>query len=179
VGGSLVHSDPSAELPAAAVALDAELVLEGPGGRRTVAARDFFVTYFTTAIAADELLVEARFPVQPSRAGSSVHQIARRRGDFALAGVLAATEVDGAGRLQGVRLAAMGVHEVPLRLEAAERALEGRELDDAALAEAAAAALEPIAPESDMHASADYRRRMTGVLTHRAIRDAATRAGGG
>jgi CO/xanthine dehydrogenase FAD-binding subunit len=171
IGGSLVHADPSAELPAVAVALGAEMVLHSLDGERVVGADEFFITYFTTVARPDELLVEIRFPRQPAGEASTMRQLARRRGDFALAGVLATCATTPAGSLKNVRLTAMGVHEVPRRLADSERAVEGRALDERTVADARDAAQHAIEPESDMHASADYRRRMIGVLLQRALLD--------
>lgn len=180
IGGSIVHADPAAELAAAAVALDADFVLRSASGERTIAASDFFLTYFTTDTRPDELLVAIRLPAQPAGSGSAVMEIARRQGDFALAGILAAGRRDGDGRLHDVRLATLGAHEVPLRLREVEALVEGQPLDDALLDEAGARARELVEPESDMHASASYRRRMIGVLVGRALREAAavSEAGG-
>jgi carbon-monoxide dehydrogenase medium subunit len=172
MGGSLVHADPSAELPAVVVALDAELVLRGPGGERTVSAREFFVSFFTTVAAPDELLVEVRIPAAPQGTGVATVELARRKGDFALAGVAASAGTTSNGAVTKPRLCAFGVDEVPRRLEACERLLDDQTPDDDLLRELEATASAEVEPESDMHASAEYRRQMTGVLARRALSDA-------
>jgi carbon-monoxide dehydrogenase medium subunit len=171
IGGSLAHADPSAELPNALTTLDAQVVVTGPSGERVVDLSELYITYFTSTLGTDELITEVRVPKQPAGAGASVRQIVRRHGDFALVGVMAASDPD-SGRAKRVRVTAMGVAGVPLRLDDVERLLEGREPSDELLAEAAHVAEQAVEPESDMHASADYRRKMTGVLMKRAVAEA-------
>jgi CO/xanthine dehydrogenase FAD-binding subunit len=170
-GGSLVHADPSAELPAVMCALDAELTLTSSKGKRVVPASEFFLTYFTTAIAPEEVLTELSVPVAPRHAGSAVVELARRHGDFAIAGV-AAMLTASEGRVDAARLCAFGVDEVPRRLTEVERMVAGEMLSPELLAEAAECATSLVEPETDMHASASYRREMTGVLTRRALEEA-------
>lgn len=171
VGGSIAHADPSAELPAVTVALDAEFTLTRRGGARTLSAEDFFVSYFTTVLAADEILTEIRVPVQPPDEGSALVELARRHGDFALVGVAAAVSRSGE-HIQSARICAFGVDDVPRRLTEIEQLVGGQELNQELIAEAHNMATTLVEPESDMHASADYRREMTGVLTARALREA-------
>lgn len=175
-GGSIVHADPSAELPALVTVLDGELVVRGPQGERSIPARDFFLSYFMTSIEPEEMLVEVRLPAQPVGAGTSVKELARRHGDFALAGVMTQVVVDG-GRIDSARLCAFGVDDVPLRLDDVETLLGGQAPTAELLDEAGALAARAVDPESDMHASGDYRRRMTGVLVRRALHDALGDAG--
>jgi CO/xanthine dehydrogenase FAD-binding subunit len=172
IGGSLVHADPSAELPAAMVALDATVVLQGPRRKRTVPARDFFLSYFTTSLEPDELLVEVQIPTAAKSWGIGMHEFARRHGDFGLAGAMAAVELDGAGRVARSSVVALGVDETPVRLDRVEAALQGHELGEDLLQEVQTIAVESVDPEGDMHASAEFRGRMTGVLTGRALTDA-------
>jgi carbon-monoxide dehydrogenase medium subunit len=174
IGGSLAHADPAAEYPAVLTALDGEVVVQGPRGRRTVRAGDLFETYLTTTLAPDELLVEVRLPAMPAGAGHAFEEFARRHGDFAIVGIAAMVACDG-GRCAAARLAAAGAGPVPVRLRAAEEILERDGLGDAAIEAAAARAAELVEPDSDIHASADYRRHLTGVLTARAIRKAIER----
>jgi aerobic carbon-monoxide dehydrogenase medium subunit len=171
IGGSLAHADPSAEYPAVLTALGGEVIVQGPRGRRTVTAGDLFETYLTTTLAPDELLVEVRLPAMPAGAGHAFEEFARRHGDFAIVGIAAMLVRDG-GRCAVARLAAAGAGPVPVRLRAAEEILERDGLGDAALAAAGARAAELVAPDSDVHASADYRRHLTGVLTVRALKRA-------
>ncbi len=175
IGGSMVHADPAAEYPAVAVALEAEFVLQGPSGKRTLPAEEFFVTYLTTALAPDELLVEIRFPSSPSTHGWAFEEFARRHGDFALVGIAALLEAD-AEQCRSARLATAGVGSTPLRLHDAEQMLERDGLTEHSIAAAATRAAELVEPDSDLHASADFRRHLTQVLTQRAIRQAVTRS---
>jgi carbon-monoxide dehydrogenase medium subunit len=173
IGGSLAHADPSAEYPAVLTALDGEVVVQGPTGRRTVRAPALFETYLTTTLAPEELLVEVRLPAMPAGAGYAFEEFARRHGDFAIVGI-AAMIVRQDGRCVVARLATAGAGPVPVRLRAAEEILERDGLDGPAIEAAAARAAELVQPDSDVHASAEYRRHLTRVLTGRAIRRALT-----
>jgi aerobic carbon-monoxide dehydrogenase medium subunit len=179
VGGSLAHADPAAEWPAIAVILDAELELTGPNGTRTVAARDFFVSYFTTVLEPDEVLTRIRVPLPAGRTGSCFLELSRRHGDFALAGVGALVTLADDGTASDVRLGLIGVGARPVRPATAESALRGRVPDGAAIAEAAAAVADEVEPNGDIHASEEYRRHLATVLTRRALSTAVARAGGG
>jgi carbon-monoxide dehydrogenase medium subunit len=177
MGGSLAHADPAAECPAIAVALEAELRVVGPAGERTIPAQDFFVTYLTTALAPAEILTEVRFPAFAAGTGWSFMEIARRHGDFALAGVVATVRRERSGRCAAARLVLFGVGATPLRARAAEDALVGETLGEALFehaASAAAAAVEE--PLTDVHATADYRRDLARVLVRRALVEASARA---
>lgn len=176
IGGSLAHADPSAEYPAVLTALEGEVVARGPRGERTLKAGDLFRTYLTTALAADEILVEVRFSAMPAGAGYAFEELSRRQGDFAIVGIAAMVVRDGA-RCRMARLATAGVGPVPVRLRAAEEMLEREGLGDRAIEAAARRATELVEPDSDIHASADYRRHLTGVLTKRALARAIGRAG--
>jgi aerobic carbon-monoxide dehydrogenase medium subunit len=171
VGGNLAHGDAASELPAAAVALDAEFTIQGPSGARRVRAPDFFLGPYTTAVAADEVLYEIRFPAMPGH-GTSFLELARRRGDYALAGVAACVRLDEDGRVDSAALGACGVGTVPVRLRAAEAAVTGRAPTGVALADAAAAASREVSPQTDIHADQAYRRRLVGTLVSRAIAEA-------
>jgi carbon-monoxide dehydrogenase medium subunit len=176
VCGSLAHADPAAELPALAVATDAELLIEGPNGRRSERAEDFFVTYLTTTLEADELLVEARFPLPAEGSGWSVQEVTRRHGDFALAGAVVTMRIADA-RVADPHVVAFGVGAVPLRCTAAEQALAGAEPGPAAWKEAGALVSEAVEdPLDDVHASAAQRRSVAGVMASRAMEEAAARA---
>ena len=171
IGGSIAHADPSAEYPAVLTALDGEVVVQGPRGRRTVKAGGLFETYLTTTLAADELVVEVRLPAMPAGAGYAFEEFARRHGDFAIVGIAAMVVREGA-RCAVARLATAGAGPVPVRLRAAEEILERDGLGDAAVAAAGARAAELVEPDADLHASAEYRRHLTGVLTVRALKRA-------
>lgn len=176
-GGSIAHADPAAELPAAILALEAELVLEGPNGRRSVGAEGFFSTFLTTCVAADEMLREIRIPARASRTGQCWTEFSPRAGDYALVGVAATVRLDTAGRYEAARLVYAGIADVPVLAEAA-RQLIGEEPSDGlheAVGEAAAAVA---TPSSDLMASAGYRQHLMRVLTRRALVLAAARAKG-
>lgn len=168
VCGSLAHADPAAELPVLALALDAELVALGPRGERTVPARDFFVTYLTTALAADELLVEARFPAPTPATGAAFIELSRRTGDFAI--VAAAVMLEGAaGTVRRARIALGAVADRAVRSESAEAALVGQPATPATFEAAARAAAEPLDPPSDVHGSSAYRKHLARVVVRRAL----------
>lgn len=174
--GSLAHADPAAELGAVALALGAELRITSASGSRTVPAAEFFVSYLTTALAPNELLIEARFPVARPRTGYAFMEFARRHGDFALVGVAAVVEQDDAHRCSDVRLTFTGIGPVPLLFIDERGQLRGELLTVKAMnafAEHVAAGLKP---ESDLHASAEYRRELAAVLAERALQVAAARA---
>ncbi|MGH7314554.1 MAG: FAD binding domain-containing protein [Candidatus Rokuibacteriota bacterium] len=177
IGGSIAHADPAAEYPAILTALDGEVVARSPRGERTLGPPDLFQTYLTTTLAPDEILTEVRLPATPAGAGYAFEEFARRHGDFAIVGIAALVAMDGR-RVVQARLATAGTSPVPLRLRAAEEILERDSLSDAAIAAAAAKAGELVEPDSDIHASADYRRHLTGVLTARALKRARARAEG-
>jgi CO/xanthine dehydrogenase FAD-binding subunit len=177
VGGSLAHADPAAELPALALALDATLHAVGPDGRRAISAADFFLTYLTTALAPAEVLTEVRFPFLPARTGWSIVEVARRHGDFALAGVVALVTLDGAGRCAAARLVLFGVGSTPIRAQTAEALLSGEPVDVASCGRVAArAAADLEEPLTDVHASSEYRRDLARVLATRALAEAGARA---
>ena len=171
IGGSIAHADPSAEYPTVLTALDGEVVARGPKGERVVKAKDLFVTYLTTSLEPDEILVEVRLPATDAGAGFALEEFARRHGDFAIVAIAALVVPDGA-RCRAARLATAGAGPVPVRLRAAEQILERDGLTDAAIDAAAGRAAELVSPDSDIHASADYRRHLTAVLTRRALRRA-------
>ena len=178
IGGSLAHADPSAEYPTVLVALGGSVVARGPRGERVLAAGELFQSYLTTSLEADEILVEVRLPAMPAGAGYAFEELARRHGDFALVGIAAVVTRAGA-RCTMARLATAGAGPVPLRLRAAEEILERDGLGDAAIEAAARRATELVNPDADLHASADYRRHLTGVLTARAIKRALAKAAHG
>jgi CO/xanthine dehydrogenase FAD-binding subunit len=168
IGGSIAHADPSAEYPAVLTALEGQVVARGPGGERVIAAKDLFQTYLTTSLGADEILVEVRMPAMPAGAGYALEEFARRHGDFAIIGIAAVVVREGP-RCTMARLATAGAGPVPVRLRAAEEILEREGLGEAAIEAAARRATELVTPDADIHASADYRRHLTGVLTKRAL----------
>jgi CO/xanthine dehydrogenase FAD-binding subunit len=171
VGGSLAHADPAAELPAIAVTCEAEIVTLGGAGRRGIAAVDFFSAALITDLRPDEIVTEIRFPAWPRQRRYGFREFARRRGDFALAA--AAVSFDEVERtFRNARVGALGVADRPLRLTAAERALDGRAIEDATIAGCTAAAAAAVDPADDIHASGAYRKTLIGVMVERALRDA-------
>jgi aerobic carbon-monoxide dehydrogenase medium subunit len=169
LGGSLAHADPAAELPAVMVALEARFLVQKRGAQRTVPAEDFFVGQLVTALAPDELLTEVQVPAWPERTGSSVQEVAMRRGDFALGGVATRLSLDSEGRIENARIVPFGVGERPVRQREAEASLVGRAPGDEAFDEAGRIVSEHVQPWDDIHASAAYRKRLAGLLTRRAL----------
>jgi len=175
IGGSLAHADPAAELPAVAVCLDARLTVRGAAGERTIAAREFFRGYLTTALAPTELLTEVWFPGLPSGSGAAWIELARRHGDYALVGVAAVVTLGGS-TVRRASLAVIGVDGVPVRVVDAERLLIGAPLSAESMAAAADRVCRAITPPADIHATAAYRRHLAGLLTVRALTRAGERA---
>jgi CO/xanthine dehydrogenase FAD-binding subunit len=169
VGGNLSHADPASELPAIAVAMDARMRIKSARGERELGAADFFVGLLTTDIQSDEMLVEIAFQKPPPRSGSCFMELARRRGDFALAGVAAIVSLDDDDRVASVRLALCGVGETPVDASAAAGSLIGQACTEKAIETVAADVQKTIAPAGNVHASPDYQRHIAGVLTRRAI----------
>jgi carbon-monoxide dehydrogenase medium subunit len=167
IGGSLVHADPAADYPAAILALDAELEVAGPNGRRTIPARSFFVDLLQTAVAPGEILVEIRVPA--TAATVAYEKTEQKASGFALTGVAVV-----AGR-EGVRIGVTGVAAVPYRAAAAESALGGQTSPDA-IARAAALAADGVQALGDIHASPEYRVHLAQVNTKRALTSALSRA---
>ena len=177
IGGSLAHADPAAELPALALALDARFEATGPQGARSITAADFFLTYLTTSLEPTEILTSVRFPMLPPRTGWAIQEVARRHGDFALAGVIAIVGLAPGGNIATARLVLFGVGATPLRAAGAEAMLVGQAGDAALFARAGSAAAADLEePLSDVHATADYRRDLARVLTARALAEATARA---
>jgi carbon-monoxide dehydrogenase medium subunit/6-hydroxypseudooxynicotine dehydrogenase subunit alpha len=171
VGGSLAHADPAAELPVAAVALDASLVVRASSGERFVPAASFFLGPFTTALAPDELLTALSVPAQPQGARAAFAEFAARAGDFALASAAAVVACKD-GRVGHIRIVLGGVDAVPLRAHAAEALLHGEIPLTEAIVHAGAAAAAECDPVSDQHATVVYRRELVAVL----VRTCLTRA---
>jgi carbon-monoxide dehydrogenase medium subunit len=173
---AMSHADPAAEMPMMALLLNAEIRIASTRAARRLPAREFFVGSLTTALAPDELVTAIDLPYVPRGAGWGFEEFARRHGDYALAAV-AATMVRRAGRAHDVRIAVMGVDEMPMRVPDAETVLEGSDFGSRTLESAVDALRGAIMPNSDLHASADYRRHLAGVLTRRTLTAAWARAG--
>jgi CO/xanthine dehydrogenase FAD-binding subunit len=175
IGGSLAHADPAAELPMMALLLNAELRIASASGERTVAARNFFLGALTVDLAPGEILTGIELPKLPPRTGWGFEEVARRHGDFALAAVATTLTVSG-GAIEHARIALTGVGATPLRVTAAEGLLVGHALEPELVSRAIEVVRATIEPETDLHASSDYRRHLAGVLTGRTLAAAWRRA---
>jgi carbon-monoxide dehydrogenase medium subunit len=175
IGGSLAHGDPAAELPMMALLLDAELHIGSVSGARTTAARDFFLDALTVDLNAGEIVTEITLPKLPPQTGWGFAEVSRRRGDFALAAA-AATLAVAAGAIVEARIALSGIGRTAVRAATAESLLVGHALEPPLVSQAIEAVRAAIEPDTDLHASADYRRHLAGVLTGRALAAAWRRA---
>ncbi|GAA4729521.1 xanthine dehydrogenase family protein subunit M [Modestobacter marinus] len=171
-GGALAHADPAGDLPAVALALDAEFVLAGPGGRRTVPAAEFFVDYLTTALEEGELLVEIRVPKLGEGWGVRYEKFNRVAQAWSIVAVAAAVRREG-GRIAEARIGLTNMGPTPLRASATEAALVGVDVSMETVTAAAAQAAEGTSPSNDLNAQADYRQHLAQVLTRRALAAAA------
>jgi carbon-monoxide dehydrogenase medium subunit len=166
-GGSLAHADPAGDMLAPALALDASMVIAGPGGRRTVPASEFFADLFTTAVGPGELLVEVRVPKHTGW-GAHYEKFNHTAQAWSIVGVAAAVRVDG-GTIAQAKVALTNMGLVPLRATAVEQALVGQPSTAESIRSAAAHAAEGTDPMSDANADEDYRRHLATVLTGRAV----------
>jgi carbon-monoxide dehydrogenase medium subunit len=176
LGGSLSHADPAGDLPAVALALEAELVIAGPGGRRTVPVAQFFSDYLETAIQPGEVLVEIRVPVLGAGWGSHYEKFNRVAQAWAIVGVAALVRRDG-DSIAEARIGLTNMGPTPLRASATEQALAGVAAANGGVAAAAEHAADGTDPPADLSARADYRQHLARVLTGRAVRRAAAAAG--
>jgi carbon-monoxide dehydrogenase medium subunit len=172
VGGNLSHADPASELPAITLALHARFRVRSAKQERLIAAADFFTGALTTDLQPDEMLIEIELPAPKPRSGSCFMEIARRRGDFAIAGVAAMVTMDTLDKCAEVRLTLCGVGETPVDASAAADGLIGQTLNETSIAEAAASLQRMISPTGNVHATADYQRHVAGVLAGRALQTA-------
>ena len=170
-GGALAHADPAGDLAAVALALDAEVIADGPGGRRTIAARDFFVDYLETSLSPDEILAAVRIPKLEGSWGVRYEKFNRVAQAWAIVGVAAAVRMEG-GAIAEARIGLTNMGSTPVRASAVEAALVGAS-DLAAVKAAAGSAAEGTSPPSDLGAQADYRQHLARVLTARAVASAA------
>jgi carbon-monoxide dehydrogenase medium subunit len=173
VGGSLAHADPAAELPGVAVTCEGEITLFAPGGSRTVRARDFFTGPLLTLRQPDEIVTELHLPKWPSGRRWAFGKYARRKGDFAIAGILLFYDGDRHGALSNAHVGVIGACPRPHRLTKVETLLNGYALDDGLIRRAAATAAEEVDPPDDLHADAAYRRGLVATLVARGLRTAA------
>ncbi len=178
VGGSLANADPAAELQLIAVTLDADLEYRAGGRTEKIAARDFYIGPMTTALPGDAVLTSVRFPVWSGKVGIGFHEVNARRSDFAFVAAAAQVELDGGGKCKRIAIGVGAATDFPIRLTDAEQRLKGGALDAVAVKEAVVEALAEIVPLSDLHASAEYRRRVAASLAVRAVEDARSHASG-
>jgi carbon-monoxide dehydrogenase medium subunit len=171
LGGALVHADPAGDLPAPILALDAELVIAGAGGERTVGAADFFEDLFTTVVAEDEILTQIRIPKHTGW-GGHYEKFTRVAQQWSIVAVAAAVRADG-GTIAEAKIGLTNMGSTALRATVVEQALVGQPASAEAVKAACAAAADGTNPPSDTNGDADYRRHLAGVLTGRAVLAAA------
>ncbi len=176
IGGSLAHGDPAAELPAVALALDAQFVARSQAGDRVIPAAEWFEGYLTTSRRPGELLVEVRFPRAGPGTGVAFLEVARRHGDFAIVGLAASLTLTD-GLIGDARLALAGVSDVPVRAAEAEDLLVGERPSEHVFEEAARRTAAAIDPPADLHGSSEYRKKVAATLVRRGLRAAAADAG--
>jgi aerobic carbon-monoxide dehydrogenase medium subunit len=177
IGGSIAHADPAAEMPGIALTCEAEIATIGTAGPRVIKAAEFFLGPLMTALEPDEIIVEIRLPPWPARRRWGFKEFAWRRGDFAMAAAAVWYDQDDGGKARNAHVGVIGVGDRPQRLTAVEAVLNGRVIDAAAIAHAETAASAAVDPQTDIHASADYRRALVGTMVERALKSAGN--GGG
>ena len=180
IGGSLANADPVAEICMAALALDGEILSQGPKSERTIPCTEFFQGAMTTALAFDECLTAVRLPLwgHPGRTGTSFQEMSIRRSDFALVAAAVQASFDEKGICRHIAIVVGGCGPTPMRASPAANRLIGTRVEESDLAETTRLLQEIIAPQSDLHASADYRRRVAGELVMRAVRESRREATG-
>ncbi len=176
IAGSIAHADAAAELPALLLATEGVVDVQGPGGTRVIEAGDLFQFHLTTSLAGDEMITAVRIPNLAPNTGWSFKEFARRRGDYALAGICALVTLGDGGRCTKARLSACGIASTAVRLTQAEDELTGGALDDDAIARAAKAARDGVTAADDSQASTAYRRHLVDTLTRRTVAQAKGRA---
>ncbi|SFJ81839.1 FAD binding domain-containing protein [Thermoflavimicrobium dichotomicum] len=176
IGGSLVHADPTAELPLSFLALNGRAVIQSAEESREVDLSEFFITYLTTDIMPGELLTEVKFPVDSVPKGYSFQEYSRRHGDFALVAAACILDTDSEGRITTIRLTMGGVDAVPILVEEAVDVLIGEKLTETLLEEAGRIVSAHVDPEGDLHASREYRLHLARVFAKKAIQTAYHRA---
>ena len=177
--GNLAHGDPANDHPATMLALGATVVATGPNGQREIGIEDFFPGLFTTALEPEEILTEIRVPTPPPRSGGAYLKLERKVGDFATAGVAVQITLDESGACKRAGIGLTNVGMTPIKAKQAEAFLNGKQLDDATIQQAAELAASESQPMDDIRGSADYKRDLVRVLTARALTTASNRAKGG
>jgi len=176
VGGNLAHGDPANDHPATMLALGAQVVATGPGGERIIPIEEFFLSLFTTALQAGEILTEIRIPIPPARSGGGYFKLERKVGDFATAAVAAYLALDEKGTAQKVGIGLTNVGPTPLKAAKAENFLRGKKVDAASIAQAAQLAADEAQPSSDLRGPAEYKKGLVKELAKRALSRALERA---
>jgi carbon-monoxide dehydrogenase medium subunit len=176
VGGSVAHADPSAEMPGVALTCEATLTIIGPNGMRTENASSFFKGSLETSLQPDEILTEVHLPAWPRARRWAFKEFARRKGDFAMAGVAVFYDLDASGLASNAHIGAIGVSDRPIRLSAAEAALNGKRVDDRVIDLVSATAEAEVDPPSDLHAPGEYRRALVATLLARGLKQSIERA---
>jgi carbon-monoxide dehydrogenase medium subunit len=177
IGGSVAHADPAGDFPAAVLVLDAELVAQGPNGKRTIAAGEFFHGFFETALEAGEILIELRIPTPAAGSGSSYQKFFHPASGYAVCGSAAVLTPDASGNVASCRVALTGVSEGAYRATAVEEALVGKPFSEELAADAAEHAADGIDPLEDYFADAEYRRHLAKIFVKRALLAAWERSG--
>ena len=177
IGGDIAHGDPGNDHPALMLALDASFTLVGPNGSREVAAADFFLGTFFTALEADEILTTIRIKAQAANTGASYKKLKRKTGDYATAAAAAVITLSG-DTCQSARISLTNLGATALRATEAEAMLVGQKIDEALIEQAAQKAMAICEPSEDLRGDAAYKTAMGGEMTRRAIREAVQRAGG-
>jgi carbon-monoxide dehydrogenase medium subunit len=177
VGGNLAHGDPANDHPATMIALGAQVLANGPKGERAIPIEDFFVSLFTTALKPDEILTEIRVPIPQARSGGAYQKLERKVGDFATAAVAVQLTLDAQGACQKAGIGLTNVGATPIKARKAESSLQGKKLDDAAIAEAAQLAADQAEPGADLRGPAEYKKGLVKELARRALVIARDRAG--
>ena len=177
IGGSVAHADPAAEMPGIVLTCEAEIATVATAGPRVIRAADFFLGPLMTVLEPDEIIVDIRFPAWPPQRRWGFQEFARRRGDFAMAAAAVWYDQDAGGKARNAHVGVIGVGDRPQRLQQVEAVLNASAIDDATIAQAEAAASAAVDPQTDIHASADYRRALVGTMVERALK--MSRNGGG
>ncbi len=177
IGGDIAHGDPGNDHPALMLALNASFTLQGPNGTREIAADDFFLGTFFTALEVDEILIAIRIKAQAAGTGASYKKLKRKTGDYATAAAAAVITMSG-DTCQSARISLTNLGATALRATEAEAVLTGQKIDDALIQQAAQKAMAICEPSEDLRGDAEYKTHMGGEMTRRAIREAVLRAGG-
>jgi CO/xanthine dehydrogenase FAD-binding subunit len=177
IGGSIAHADPASELPVVCLALDACMHAKSKSNDRWINSKEFFASMFTTSLQPDEFLVEIEFPQMAANTGYAFMEVARRHGDYAMAGVATLLTLDDDGNCKTARLVYLNVGDGPVEAHQAEASLVGKKPSVEVFKEAASlASQKDISPFGNLHASADFQRHLSAVLTERALAKSLERA---